>query len=86
MEYRDIHVKFFDADDKNLSFLMKETGIKNQSTAIRHSLKTFRENAELTKLLAEMVKVQKTLLDGQEEMKKQINSFLMDEQTYLNEE
>lgn len=78
-EYRRVEVKFFEEDDKNLAFLMKETGIKNQSTAIRRALKSFRENAELLKTLRELTKGQEKLIKEQEAIKTQLNNYLIED-------
>lgn len=63
--YRGFYMKMFEADDKNLDFLMKTEKIANQSEGIRKALAHYKETHEmlstLKHLLAEQQKANQVL-------------------------
>lgn len=52
-------MKMFEADDKNLDFLMKTEGLANQSDGIRKALKHYKETHELISLVKQLLAEQK---------------------------
>jgi hypothetical protein len=49
--YRGFYMKMFEADDKNLDFLMKTEKVTNQSDGIRKALAHYKETHEVLSTL-----------------------------------